>query len=172
VNPNSGTVKILLSGGGCTPGSTSIQLPTGDGGGGDGRGPRVVDAADEDVGAYLGGSALRHVAPYWLLIAVGENGFRGAGLDVHYLLPDCAGDPYMQTEEAALARKADLRADGLLHVAGDPIQLLTIQSARDLLPDGSFGSCFNFSFTSFFGPDTSVDPGTFGLTAPFHLVDE
>jgi len=171
MNPNSGEIKVLVKGGSCKAGEVTLDLATG-GGADDGRGPRVVDANNEDVGAYLGGTALRHVPPYWLLLPVAEGGFRTLQTEVDYLSADCSGPGYIHAEEGALARTAVLRDDGLLHFAGDPIALLTVGSARGVQSDGSLGACNpTLSFTSSLGPETAVDPATFGLTPPFRLVD-
>jgi hypothetical protein len=163
MNPNSGEIKALVKSG-CNPGWVALSLSTG--GSGDGRGPRVVDAGGDDVGAYMGHAALRYVAPYWLLIVVNKSGIRTESVSRQYLFSDCVGDAYLRSDDnAPLAPGAHLESDGQLHFVGDPITFEMPQSV--LFPDGS---CHNFSDQGFFGREASV-PVPAGLDAPFDLVD-
>jgi hypothetical protein len=170
MNPNSGEIKVLVKGSSCKAGDVSLSLATG--GTGDGRGPRVVDADGDDVGAYMGdGIAVLQASSYWLELPVNESGFGLTWRGPMYPLANCVGDAYL--EGRPLFRWAGWRPDGQLHFAGNPIEFLTMRSLHPLNSDGSLGDCFNLTgdgSQTFVGPATSV-PVPDGLTPPFRLVD-
>lgn len=172
MNPNSGELKVQVSAS-CAPGWVSVTLSTG---GGDGRGPRVVDSADQDVGALLVPGApeyvLRYVAPYWLMMRVGVSGFLTGWGTIFYLTDNCTGQAYIDIPTGGLARNAYLRDDGILYHAGEQADV-TPHSAQGIFANGSLTSCFSSTdgFFGSFGPAMPVDPDTFGLTPPFRIVD-
>ena len=179
VNPSSGEVKLLLSGGSCKPGQVAVALSLG-GAAGDGRGPRVVDAAGKDVGAFVSDGfsqnefALRFDGSGWLVILVDATGFVTGHMDAYYESTDCSGPAVLHAPaKVRLARTATMW-NGLLRLSGANTPAAVLRSVQPRHADGSVGTCYSgFAVTGqFVGPEETIDPATFGLTGPFEIVDQ
>jgi hypothetical protein len=176
-NASSGELKLLLSGGSCKPGLVALSLGSA---AGDGRGPRVVDAADKDVGAFVSdgfsqnGFALRRDGSRWLAIHVDATGFVGTDMTAHYESTDCTGSVFLHAPDSVRLATTASMWNSLLRLSGPRTPSAVLQSVQSRNADGSVGTCFSgFSVTGeLVGPEETIDPATLELTAPFRIVDE